>query len=79
MPRHIRQNRPEVRRPTECNPSCSSAHLVQCEPDEASSFTNPNVVPGTYAGLWLELDTKVLCYSKVSESVRGPLYLSKLS
>ena len=28
---------------------CSSAHLVQCEPDEASSFTNPNVDPGTYA------------------------------
>ena len=28
---------------------CSSAHLVQFEPDEASSFTNPNVVPGTYA------------------------------
>ena len=28
---------------------CLSAHLVQCEPDEASSFTNPNVGPGTYA------------------------------
>ena len=28
---------------------CSSAHFVQCEPDEASSFTNPNVGPGTYA------------------------------
>ena len=38
---------------------CSSAHLVQCEPDEASSFTNPNVGPGTYAGLWFELDSKV--------------------
>ena len=38
---------------------CSSAHLVQCEPDEASSFTNPNVGPGSYAGLWLELDSKV--------------------
>ena len=38
---------------------CSSAHLVQCEPDEASSFTNPNVGLGTYAGLWLELDSKV--------------------
>ena len=38
---------------------CSSAHLVQCEPDEASSFTNPNVGPGTYAGLWPELDSKV--------------------
>ena len=38
---------------------CSSAHLLQCEPDEASSFTNPNVGPGTYAGLWLELDNKV--------------------
>ncbi len=29
---------------------CSSTHLVQCEPD---------VGPGTYAGLWLELDSKV--------------------
>ena len=29
---------------------CSSGHLVQCEPDEASSFTNPNVGPGRYAG-----------------------------
>ena len=38
---------------------CSSAHLVQCEPDEASSFTNPNVGPGTYARLWLELDSQV--------------------
>ena len=28
---------------------CSSAHSVQCEPDEASSFTNPNMGPGTYA------------------------------
>ena len=34
---------------------CSSAHLVQCEPDEASSFTNPNVGPGTYASLRLKL------------------------
>ena len=118
MPRHTRQNRLEVKRPTECNPRtgeerphtnalerprglfvaashqtgldtrskarspikvgikgrgrsgtsrdsnpaglcCSSAHLVQCEPDKASSFTNPNLGPGTYAGLWLELDTKV--------------------
>ena len=38
---------------------CSSALLVQCEPDEVSSFTNPSVGPGTYAELWLELDTKV--------------------
>ena len=38
---------------------CSSAHLVQCEPDEASSFTNPDVGPGMYAGLWFELDSKV--------------------
>ena len=38
---------------------CSSAHLVQCEPDEASGFTYPNVGPGTYAALWLELDNKV--------------------
>ena len=36
--------------------SCSSAQLVQCEPDEASSFTNPNVGPGTYASLRLKLD-----------------------
>ena len=35
---------------------CSSAHLVQCEPDEASGFTNPNVGPGTYASLRLKLD-----------------------
>ena len=35
---------------------CSSVHLVQCEPDEASSFTNPNVGPGTYASLRLKLD-----------------------
>ena len=35
---------------------CSSAHLVQCEPDEASSFTNPNMGPGTYASLRLKLD-----------------------
>ena len=35
---------------------CSSAHLVQCEPDEASSFTNPNVGPGTYSSLRLKLD-----------------------
>ena len=38
---------------------CSSAHLMRCEPDEPSSFKNPNVDPGTYAGLWLELDSKV--------------------
>ena len=38
-------------RSRDSNPACqccSSAHLVQCEPDEASSFTNPNVSPGTY-------------------------------
>ena len=29
----------------------SSVHLVKCEPDKASSFTNPNMGPGTYAGL----------------------------
>ena len=36
-------------RSRDSNPAClccSSAHLVQCEPDEASSFTNPNVGPG---------------------------------
>ena len=46
-------------RSRDSNPAClccSSAHLVQCEPDEASSFTNPNVGPGTYAGLRLKLD-----------------------
>ena len=37
---------------------CSSAPFVQCEPDELSSFINPNVGPGTYAGFWLELDSK---------------------
>ena len=35
---------------------CSSAHLLQSEPDEASSFTNRNVGPGTYASLRLKLD-----------------------
>ena len=47
-------------RSRDSNPACqccSSAHLVQCEPDEASSFTNPNVSPGTYASLRLKLDT----------------------
>ena len=37
---------------------CSSAPLVQCEPDEASSFTNPNMSPGTYASLRLKLDAR---------------------
>ena len=41
---------------------CSSAHLVQCEPDEASSFTNPNVGPG-YQIDWLDLAS--LTYSFV--------------
>ena len=46
-------------RSRDSNPACqccSSAHWVQCEPDEASSFTNPNVGPGTYASLRLKLD-----------------------
>ena len=46
-------------RSRDSNPACqccSSAHLVQCEPDEASSFTNPNVGPGAYASLRLKLD-----------------------
>ena len=46
-------------RSRDSNPAClccSSAHVVQCEPDEASSFTNPNVGPGTYASLRLKLD-----------------------
>ena len=37
---------------------CSSAHLVQCEPDEASSFTNPNMGPRMYASLRLKLDAR---------------------
>ena len=43
----------------ESNPAglcCSSAHMVQCEPDKASSFTNPNLGPGTYA-LWITFCT----------------------
>ena len=43
-------------RSRDSNPAClccSSAHLVQCEADEASSFTNPNLGPGTYASLRL--------------------------
>ena len=46
-------------RSRDSNPAClccSSAQLVQCEPDEASSFTNPNVGPGTYASKRLKLD-----------------------
>ena len=46
-------------RSRDSNPAClccSSAHLVQCEPDDASSFTNPNVGPGTYASKRLKLD-----------------------
>ena len=46
------KGRGRSRRSRDSNPAClccSSAHLVQCEPDEASSFTNPNVGPGTYA------------------------------
>ena len=27
--------------------------------EEASNFTKPNMGPGTYTGLWLELDSKV--------------------
>ena len=37
---------------------CSSSHLVQCEPNEASSFTNPNVGPGMYASLRLKLEAR---------------------
>ena len=46
-------------RSRDSNPACqccSLAHLVQCEPDEASGFTNPNVGPGTYASKRLKLD-----------------------
>ena len=41
---------------------CSSAHLVQCEPDEVSSFTNPNMGPSTYASLWLKLTRGLVPY-----------------
>ena len=37
---------------------CSSAHLVQCEPDEPSGFTGPRMGPGTYASLRLKLDSR---------------------
>ena len=39
-----------------CLPVLLIGYLVQCEPDEASGFTNPNVGPGTYACLRLKLD-----------------------
>ena len=59
-------------RSRDSNPACqccSSAHLVQCEPDEASSFTNPNVDPGTYASLRLKLDA---WSSAVQSAARPP-------
>ena len=37
---------------------CSSAHLVQCEPDEPGSFTDPRMDPATYASLRLLLDAR---------------------
>ena len=51
---------------------CSSAHLVQCEPDEASSFTNPNVGPGTYASLRLKLDAWSSAYKGDKSAARPP-------
>ena len=51
--------------------SCSSTHLVQSEPDETSSFTNPNVGLGTYAGLWLEQG--LVPYIGFEKVRRGPL------
>ena len=55
---------------------CSKAHLLQCEPDKASSFTNPNVGSGhvcrvmaltRHQGLVPYIDFK-------KKSPRGPLY-----
>ena len=37
---------------------CSSAHLVQCEPDEPGGFTGPSMGPGTNARLRLKLDAR---------------------
>ena len=51
---------------------CSSAHLVQCEPDEASSFTNPNVGPGTYASLRLKLDAWSSAVQRGQKSAARP-------
>ena len=45
---------------------CSSAHLMQREPDEPSSFTNPNVGPGMYAGFWLKLGSKQALDTRIS-------------
>ena len=35
---------------------CSLTHQAQCGSNELRSFMNPYLDPGTYAGLWLELD-----------------------
>ena len=37
---------------------CSSARLVQCEPDEPGGFTGPNIGPGTCAILRFKLDAR---------------------
>ena len=37
---------------------CSSAYLVQCEPDEPGGFTGPRMGLGTYASLRLKLDAR---------------------
>ena len=62
-------------RSRDLNPAClccSSAHLVQCEPDEASSFTKPNVGPGTYASLRLKLDAWSSAVQKGDKSAARP-------
>ena len=46
----------------------SSAHLVQCEPDEASSFTNPNV------GYGLNETARSSAIHRFRESPRGSKY-----
>ena len=47
---------------------CSSAHLVQFEPDELGGFMGPRMSPGTYASLRLKLDAR-------SSAIQGVLFI----
>ena len=58
---------------------CSSAHLMQCEPDEPSGFTNPNVGPGSYAGLWLKLDARSCAIQVVPKETKMQLTYPELA
>ena len=49
---------------------CSSAHLVQCEPDEPGGFTGPRMGPGTYASLRLKLDARSSAIQGVSKETK---------